>query len=62
MILVILPESAAGLYTGVKRWGDITRGVITQCVVSLCIIGGNIPLSENRPENEWKVDEGYHEW
>ena len=35
MILVILPESAAGLYSGVKRWGDITRGVITQCVVSL---------------------------
>jgi hypothetical protein len=34
MILIILPESAAALYCDVKRYGDITRGVVTQCVVS----------------------------
>ncbi|KAF5386770.1 hypothetical protein D9615_001667 [Tricholomella constricta] len=32
MILVILPESAAHIYREVKRYGDITRGVVTQCV------------------------------
>ncbi|KAF8078121.1 Piwi domain-containing protein [Lyophyllum atratum] len=32
MILVILPESAAPLYREVKRYGDITQGVMTQCV------------------------------
>lgn len=33
MILVILPESAATVYRDVKRFGDITVGVVTQCVV-----------------------------
>ncbi|KAF9458642.1 Piwi domain-containing protein [Collybia nuda] len=32
MILVILPESAASIYRDVKRFGDITVGVVTQCV------------------------------
>jgi hypothetical protein len=35
MIIVILPQSAAELRLQVKRWGDITRGVATQCVVSV---------------------------
>jgi hypothetical protein len=33
LIVVILPESAAGLYSNVKRFGDIMEGVATQCVV-----------------------------
>ncbi|KAG6832703.1 hypothetical protein H0H92_012275 [Tricholoma furcatifolium] len=32
MILVILPESAPQPYREVKRFGDITQGVVTQCV------------------------------
>ncbi|KAG5716256.1 Protein argonaute-2 [Termitomyces sp. T112] len=32
MILVILPESAPDPYREVKRFGDITQGVVTQCV------------------------------
>lgn len=32
LILVILPENVAPLYTRVKRWGDILQGVVTQCV------------------------------
>ncbi|RDB21330.1 Protein argonaute-2 [Hypsizygus marmoreus] len=32
MLLVILPESAADIYRQVKRFGDITNGVVTQCV------------------------------
>ena len=37
-ILVILPESAAEPKAAVKRWGDIVRGVATQCIVSMAII------------------------
>lgn len=33
MILVILPDSAAHIYREVKRFGDVTEGVPTQCVV-----------------------------
>ncbi|KAG6874292.1 hypothetical protein C0995_001517 [Termitomyces sp. Mi166 len=32
MILAILPESAPEPYREIKRFGDITRGVMTQCV------------------------------
>jgi len=33
LIIVILPENALDLYTAVKHFGDIRRGVTTQCVV-----------------------------
>jgi hypothetical protein len=33
LILVILPQSAADVRLRVKRWGDVARGVATQCVV-----------------------------
>lgn len=33
LMVVILPENAADLYTAVKRFGDVTVGVATQCVV-----------------------------
>ncbi|KAK7472435.1 hypothetical protein VKT23_000550 [Stygiomarasmius scandens] len=31
-ILAVLPENAADLYIAVKRFGDVVRGVATQCV------------------------------
>jgi len=34
MLLVILQESAAYPYREVKRFGDVTQGIPTQCVVS----------------------------
>ena len=34
LILVVLPENAADVKLTVKRWGDIERGVVTQCIVS----------------------------
>lgn len=32
LLLVLLPESAAALYTNVKRFGDIEVGIVSQCV------------------------------
>ncbi|KAF4620072.1 hypothetical protein D9613_004836 [Agrocybe pediades] len=35
MAIVVLPENGNGeLYTGVKYWGDVARGVVTQCLKS----------------------------
>lgn len=34
-LLVILQESAAHTYREVKRFGDVTRGIPTQCVVRI---------------------------
>jgi len=34
LIIIILPENAAGLYTAAKHFGDVAHGSITQCVVS----------------------------
>lgn len=34
LLVCILPENAADLYTAVKRAGDVIHGVPTQCVVS----------------------------
>ncbi|KAI0272588.1 Piwi domain-containing protein [Gloeopeniophorella convolvens] len=33
LILVVLPDSAAAQRKSVKAWGDVTRGVPTQCVL-----------------------------
>jgi eukaryotic translation initiation factor 2C len=38
LMLVILPESAAQVYRDVKRFGDVTVGVVTQCVVGYTLI------------------------
>ena len=35
LILVILPQAAADLRLQVKNWGDVEKGVATQCVVSV---------------------------
>ena len=35
LILVILPQAAAELRLQVKNWGDVDKGVATQCVVSV---------------------------
>ena len=34
-LLVILQESAAHTYREVKRFGDVTQGIPTQCVVRI---------------------------
>jgi len=34
LILAILPDPAEEQYRKIKRFGDITHGVATQCVVS----------------------------
>lgn len=34
IVLFILPNSAEDIRREVKRWGDVTVGVPTQCVVS----------------------------
>ncbi|KAN0130852.1 Piwi domain containing protein [Lactarius tabidus] len=34
LVLVVLPDSAAAQRKAVKAWGDVTRQVATQCVVS----------------------------
>lgn len=36
LVLVVLPDSAAAQRKAVKAWGDVTRQVATQCVVSAC--------------------------
>lgn len=38
LVLVVLPDSAAAQRKAVKAWGDVTRQVATQCVVSACRI------------------------
>ena len=35
LVLVVLPDSAAAQRKAVKAWGDVTRQVATQCVVSV---------------------------
>ncbi|KAJ7612202.1 argonaute-like protein [Roridomyces roridus] len=34
LFLIVIPPNSNHLYTIVKRWGDITQGVATQCVIS----------------------------
>lgn len=38
LLLVVLPDSAAAQRKAVKAWGDVSRQVATQCVVSVCQI------------------------
>jgi hypothetical protein len=40
LVLVILPQSAAELRQQVKQWGDVDRGIATQCVVSALSASG----------------------
>ena len=35
LVLVVLPDSAAAQRKAVKAWGDVKRGVATQCVVGV---------------------------
>jgi hypothetical protein len=37
LVLVVLPDSAAAQRKAVKAWGDVTRQVATQCVVSVSV-------------------------
>jgi hypothetical protein len=53
LVLVVLPDSAAAQRKAVKAWGDVTRQVATQCVVSVSIsvqmdvMPTEIPLENN---------------
>lgn len=38
LIIAILPDPAESQYRKIKRFGDITEGVATQCVVSITIV------------------------
>lgn len=38
LLIVILQESAATTYREVKRFGDVTHGIPTQCVVRISFV------------------------
>ena len=40
LVLVVLPDSAAAQRGAVKAWGDVTRQIATQCVVSVLSLSG----------------------
>ncbi|PIL23265.1 Argonaute [Ganoderma sinense ZZ0214-1] len=41
LMIVVLPESSADMYQSVKHFGDITRGIATQCLRSAKCIRAN---------------------
>lgn len=44
-VLVVLPDDAEPIRRAVKFWGDIDRGVPTQCVVRIFVAFGMLYLS-----------------
>ncbi|KAJ7481900.1 hypothetical protein FB451DRAFT_1171033 [Mycena latifolia] len=47
LFVVVLPEGGNEIYTIVKHWGDVTRGVATQCLKPGNCTGANIQFWAN---------------